>query len=150
VQGYILGNFGLLYALQHADQVERLLILNTPLATNTKLRPELAAYKTPIAFMRPAKDVGYGWFEQSSAVLSRCKRSRWRRMQPEQLLPSPPVLLNAVKECGCCSVSFSMTFQSACCLSMCNLPSAALCSQSATLLLLLLLGCSDLPTTEAL
>lgn len=67
-QGYILGNFGLLYALQHADQVERLLILNTPLATNTKLRPELAAYKNSIAFMRPAKDVSYGWFDQSTAL----------------------------------------------------------------------------------
>jgi hypothetical protein len=67
-QGYILGNYGLLYALQNSDQVERLLILNTPLATNTKLRPELAAYKNPIAFMRPAKDVSGSRFDHSASL----------------------------------------------------------------------------------
>jgi hypothetical protein len=49
----VLGQYGLLYALEHEDQVERLFILNTPLATNSKLRPELAAYKSPIPFLRP-------------------------------------------------------------------------------------------------
>ncbi len=29
------------------------MILNTPLALNSKLRPELAAYKNPMPFMRP-------------------------------------------------------------------------------------------------
>lgn len=29
------------------------MVLNTPLATNSKLRPELAAYKAPLPFMRP-------------------------------------------------------------------------------------------------
>jgi hypothetical protein len=53
MQGFVLGQYGLLYALAHEDQVERLFILNTPLATNSKLRPELAAYKNPIAFLRP-------------------------------------------------------------------------------------------------
>lgn len=53
LQGFVLGQYGLLYALQHEDDVERLFILNTPLATNSKLRPELAAYKNPIAFLRP-------------------------------------------------------------------------------------------------
>lgn len=52
-QGFVLGQYGLLYALQKEDRIERLAILNTPLATNTKLRPELAAYKAPLAFMRP-------------------------------------------------------------------------------------------------
>lgn len=49
----MLGQYGLLYALEHEEQVERLFILNTPLATNSKLRPELAAYKSPIPFLRP-------------------------------------------------------------------------------------------------
>jgi hypothetical protein len=50
----------MLYALQHSDKVARLLVLNTPVATNTKLRPELAAYKNPVAFLRPKKDVRMG------------------------------------------------------------------------------------------
>lgn len=53
LQGFVLGQYGLLYALEHEDQVERLFILNTPLALNSKLRPELAAYKSPLPFLRP-------------------------------------------------------------------------------------------------
>ncbi|WIA12811.1 hypothetical protein OEZ85_006441 [Tetradesmus obliquus] len=53
VQGYVLGQYGLLYALAHEDQISRLFVLNTPLALSSKLRPELAAYKSPIPFMRP-------------------------------------------------------------------------------------------------
>lgn len=49
----MLGQYGLLYALEHEDQIDRLFILNTPLATNSKLRPELAAYKSPLPFLRP-------------------------------------------------------------------------------------------------
>jgi hypothetical protein len=49
----VLGQYGLLYALAHEDQISRLFILNTPLAVSSKLRPELAAYKSPIPFMRP-------------------------------------------------------------------------------------------------
>ena len=70
-QGYILGQYGLLYALQHPDKVSRLMLLNTPVATNTKLRPELAAYKNPVAFLRPKKDVRgiIGWSEVAAAML---------------------------------------------------------------------------------
>jgi hypothetical protein len=53
LQGYVLGQYGLLYALEHEDQISRLFLLNTPLALSSKLRPELAAYKSPIPFMRP-------------------------------------------------------------------------------------------------
>ncbi|GFH13758.1 Slu7 domain-containing protein [Haematococcus lacustris] len=53
VQGYVLSQYALLWAQQNERKVARLLILNTPLSTNSKLRPELAAYKTPLAFMRP-------------------------------------------------------------------------------------------------
>lgn len=49
----MLGQYGLLYALANEDNVDRLFILNTPLALNSKLRPELAAYKSPIPFLRP-------------------------------------------------------------------------------------------------
>lgn len=58
MQGYILSQYGLLYALEHSDKIERLLLLNTPLALNTKLRPELAAYKSPLPFMRPGNVSG--------------------------------------------------------------------------------------------
>ncbi len=56
-QGFILGQYGLLYALEHPDQVSRLMVLNTPLALSTKLRPELAPYKAPLAVMRPGPSV---------------------------------------------------------------------------------------------
>lgn len=54
--GYILGQFGMLWAAQNADKVAKLVILNTPLSLKSKLRPELAAYKAPLAFMRPKPD----------------------------------------------------------------------------------------------
>eukprot|EP00798_Chlamydomonas_sp_ICE-L_P029355 gene29355-12447_t len=56
VNGYILGQYALLYALKHADKIDRLMILNTPVSLKTKLRPDLAAYKSPIPFMRPKAD----------------------------------------------------------------------------------------------
>lgn len=59
VQGYVLGQYGLQYALQHADDVAKLVILNTPLNLKSKLRPELAAYKAPLAFMRPKPDATF-------------------------------------------------------------------------------------------
>ena len=49
----MLGQYGLLYALKNSDAVEKLVILNTPLDTKAALRPELAAYKNPISFLRP-------------------------------------------------------------------------------------------------
>jgi pimeloyl-ACP methyl ester carboxylesterase len=51
--GYILGQYGMLYALENEDSVAKLVILNTPLALKTALRPELAAYKNPLPFLRP-------------------------------------------------------------------------------------------------
>lgn len=39
--------------MQNPDKVEKLVILNTPLGLKTKLRPELAAYKNRMAFLRP-------------------------------------------------------------------------------------------------
>ena len=58
LQGYVLGQYGLLYCLRHPDKVSRLLILNTPVSTKTALRPELAAYKSPIPFLRPGNVCG--------------------------------------------------------------------------------------------
>ena len=54
VHGFILSQFALTYALDHPAQIEKLMVLNTPVARNSKLRPELAAYKNPLPFMRPA------------------------------------------------------------------------------------------------
>ena len=54
--GYILGQIGMLWAAQNQDKVAKLVILNTPLSLKSKLRPELAAYKAPLAFMRPKPD----------------------------------------------------------------------------------------------
>lgn len=57
-QGFVLGQYGLLYALANEELIDRLFILNTPLALNSKLRPELAAYKSPIPFLRPGNVSG--------------------------------------------------------------------------------------------
>mmetsp|Transcript_16062 Transcript_16062/g.43766 ORF Transcript_16062/g.43766 Transcript_16062/m.43766 type:complete len:369 (-) Transcript_16062:507-1613(-) len=53
VQGYVLSQYGLLWAAQNEDKVARLMILNTPLSLGSKLRPDLAAFKNPIPFLRP-------------------------------------------------------------------------------------------------
>ena len=49
----MLGQYGLLYALKNSDAIDKLVILNTPLDIKATLRPELAAYKNPISFLRP-------------------------------------------------------------------------------------------------
>ncbi|KAL4534630.1 hypothetical protein Ndes2526A_g05515 [Nannochloris sp. 'desiccata'] len=56
VHGYILGQVALLWAARNQDKVAKLVIFNTPLSLKSKLRPELAAYKAPLAFMRPKPD----------------------------------------------------------------------------------------------
>eukprot|EP00890_Picochlorum_soloecismus_P000606 jgi/Picsp_1/1546/NSC_05024-R1_alpha beta hydrolase fold protein len=56
VHGYVLGQLGMLYAARHPDKVKKLVCLNLPLGLKSKLRPELAAYKAPLAFMRPKED----------------------------------------------------------------------------------------------
>ena len=54
----MLSQYGLVYALDNDDDVARLMILNTPVGLGSKLRPELAAYKNPIAFLRPGNVSG--------------------------------------------------------------------------------------------
>ena len=56
VHGYILGQLGLLYATRNPTKIEKLVGLNVPLGLKSKLRPELAAYKSPLPFMRPKED----------------------------------------------------------------------------------------------
>ena len=58
----------MLWAMQHPDQVERMIVLNTPLGRQCKLRPELAAYKSKMAFMRPDPQVA-----QPSLSASACQ-----------------------------------------------------------------------------
>lgn len=53
VQGFVLGQFGLKWALQHPDRIAKLVVLNTPLTAKARLPGQLAAYKAPMAFMRP-------------------------------------------------------------------------------------------------
>ncbi len=43
----------MLWAMQNPEKVEKMVILNTPLGSKSKLRPELAAYKNRMAFLRP-------------------------------------------------------------------------------------------------
>jgi pimeloyl-ACP methyl ester carboxylesterase len=57
--GFVLGQYGLLWALQHAQDIEKLVILGTPLSQKAKLRPELAAYKNPLSFLRPKPDAKF-------------------------------------------------------------------------------------------
>ena len=53
VHGYVLGQAAILYACRHPEVVDRVVSLNVPFGKKAKLRPELAAYKNPIAFMKP-------------------------------------------------------------------------------------------------
>jgi hypothetical protein len=53
---FVLGQYGLLWALKHAEDISHLVILGTPLGLNTPLRPELAPYKHPVPFLRPKPD----------------------------------------------------------------------------------------------
>lgn len=53
---FVLGQYGLLWALKHADDISHLVILGTPLGVSTSLRPELAPYKSPVPFLRPKPD----------------------------------------------------------------------------------------------
>ena len=46
-------HFASLHYTQNDSKVSRLMILNTPLSLNTKLRPGLAEFKSPIPFLRP-------------------------------------------------------------------------------------------------
>jgi len=52
----VLGQYGLLFAQQHDELISKLVILNTPVDLKSALRPELAAYKNPISFLRPKAD----------------------------------------------------------------------------------------------
>lgn len=47
----------MLWAMQNPDKVEKMVVLNTPLGSKSKLRPELAAYKNRMAFLRPDPQV---------------------------------------------------------------------------------------------
>ena len=49
----------MLYAAQNPEKVAKLCIINTPLGLKSKLRPELAAYKAPLAFLRPKPDAKF-------------------------------------------------------------------------------------------
>ena len=53
LQGFVLSQYAMLWAAENPGRVERLLMFNTPLNRKTKLRPELAAYKSRLAFTRP-------------------------------------------------------------------------------------------------
>lgn len=55
-QGFVLSQYALLWALANEGLVDKLIIINSPLAAKSQLRPELAAYKNPIAFLRPKAD----------------------------------------------------------------------------------------------
>jgi pimeloyl-ACP methyl ester carboxylesterase len=57
--GFVLGQYGLLWALKRTEDIAKLVILGTPLSTNTKLRPELAPYKSPVPFLRPKPDAKF-------------------------------------------------------------------------------------------
>jgi pimeloyl-ACP methyl ester carboxylesterase len=53
VHGYVLGQAAILYAATHPDVVDKVVALNVPFGKKVKLRPELAAYKSPLGFMKP-------------------------------------------------------------------------------------------------
>ncbi len=59
--------------MQNPDKVEKMVVLNTPLGQKSKLRPELAAYKNQMAFLRPDPKVIFTWCIK--IILSACCQS---------------------------------------------------------------------------
>lgn len=99
----MLSQYALLWAADNPSLVERLIILNTPLAPRAKLRPELAAYKNPVPFMRPKADVrgaagavraGVGRARAAGQALEvaqpgACEGARGRQAAPRCASPRP-------------------------------------------------------------
>jgi len=56
--------------LQNEDKIARLMILNTPLSLSTKLRPDMAAFKNPLPFLRPKSINGASFNADGSAYVS--------------------------------------------------------------------------------
>ena len=52
-QGYILGQYALLWAAENPDLIDKMIILNTPLSLDTPLPPYISPYKNPVPFLRP-------------------------------------------------------------------------------------------------
>lgn len=101
VQGFVLGQYGLLYALTNEQDVDRLFILNTPLALNSKLRPELAAYKRPISFLRPGNVSQQSWAVRSTDSTTRFSSFVWAtapELKQSTSLAITPVRESAVVE----------------------------------------------------
>ena len=57
--GYILGQYAMLYAARNPDRIAKLVTLNVPLGLKSKLRPELAQYKSPIPFLKPKENSSF-------------------------------------------------------------------------------------------
>lgn len=57
--GFVLGQYGMLWALKNRDDIEKLVVISVPLGSKTKLRPELAAFKNPISFLRPKPEAKF-------------------------------------------------------------------------------------------
>eukprot|EP00879_Flechtneria_rotunda_P020475 GHRR01021543.1.p1 GENE.GHRR01021543.1~~GHRR01021543.1.p1 ORF type:complete len:255 (+),score=70.96 GHRR01021543.1:187-951(+) len=99
VQGFVLGQYGLLYALQHEEQIERLFILNTPLALSSKLRPELAAYKSPIPFLRPgAKAFNGAVYNMSGSPYAMLEADALTYAKPYQKDPAASAAISATMD----------------------------------------------------
>lgn len=62
VQGYATAQYALLWALEREQDVERLIVLNTPLSVKSKLRPELAAFKPALPFLPKPSSFDAGSF----------------------------------------------------------------------------------------
>ena len=76
LQGFILGQYAMLWAMQHPDQVEKIIVLNTPLGRQCKLRPELAAYKNKMSFLRPDPQVSQPFLSASECQHMACCTSQ--------------------------------------------------------------------------
>ena len=56
VHGFVLGQYGMLWALKNKEDIKNLVIIGVPLGKKTALRPELAAYKSRVPFRKPKAD----------------------------------------------------------------------------------------------
>jgi hypothetical protein len=67
-QGFVLSQYSLAWALDNESSIDKLVILNSPLSAKSQLRPELAAYKNPIPFLRPKADKVRGALNNAFAL----------------------------------------------------------------------------------
>jgi pimeloyl-ACP methyl ester carboxylesterase len=100
VHGYVLGQYALLWAAANEDRIASLVVLPTPLSLRSKLPPALAAYTSPVPFLRPKAGTTFdaaAWIASGSAyVLGKDEAASYRA--PYESDPATSAALAATLE----------------------------------------------------